>query len=54
MRGPSLGREHTQDTRSTANIEDSLALEKMRIAYDRAAVRTRADAVFEHLFMDTW
>lgn len=46
-------REHTQDTGSAANVENGLALEKMRVLDDRRAVRTRAHGVFEHLLVNT-
>ena len=53
MLSTSFRREHTQDTRSAANIEDSLALEKMRVLDDGGAVGTRAHSILEHLLVDT-
>ena len=49
----SLGREHTQDAGTTADIEDDLVLEQVGVLDDSITVRARTNAILQHLFVDT-
>ena len=66
--GSSLGREHGEDTGSTADlslvplttvrpneahVEHSLALEQVRVLHDGVSVAKRSDGVLQHLLVDT-
>ena len=48
----SLCSKHAQNTSSTSNIKDGLALEQMWIVHDGGAIGPRPDGVLEHLFVD--
>jgi len=51
--GSSLGGEHAKNTGTTADVEDRLALEQVRVVHDGVAVRQGADLILEHLLVDT-
>ena len=52
--GARLGGEHAQDASTTADIEHDLVLEQMGVLDDRVSVRSRADGVFQHLFVNAY
>jgi hypothetical protein len=54
MRSPSLSSEHTQNPRSTPNIEHRLAFEEMRVIDDRSSVRSSSDGILQHLFVNAY
>lgn len=49
-----LSSEHTQDPRTTSNIQDRLAFEEVGVVDDGRAVGSRAHGIFQHLFVDAW
>lgn len=53
MGSAGLCSKHRKDSSATPNIQDGLALEKMRIVHDGGAIRAGANRVLQHLLMDT-
>jgi len=53
MLSSSLGGEHTEDTGTTAHIQDSLSLEEVGVVHNSLAVCLGTDLVLEHLLVDT-
>ena len=47
-----LSREHAQDTRATANVQDDLVLEEVAIAEDGVSVAHGADFILQHFLVN--
>jgi hypothetical protein len=52
MLGPSFCGKHAQDACTAAHIQHDFSLEEMWIINDGGAVRSSADGILQHLFMD--